>query len=234
MRPERGVLITGASRGIGRALAEYFLQCGDFVFGVSRGEASVSHERYRHISVDVTDEKAVLTLFSELSRDQQRVDVLINNAGIASMNHSLLTPLSTAQRVINVNFLATFLFAREAAKLMRAGKMGRIVNFTTVAAPLSLEGEAIYAASKEAVTKLTQVMAKELGDLGITVNAVGPTPIRTDLIRGVSEEKLERLIRRQAIKRFGEMRDVINVVEFLISPESDFITGQTIYLGGIS
>jgi 3-oxoacyl-[acyl-carrier protein] reductase len=102
-----------------------------------------------------------------------------------------------------------------------------------VAVPLKLEGEAVYAASKAAVISLTQILAREFADLGVTVNAIGPTPIRTDLIRGVSPEKLDALIERQAIKRYGEPRDVIQVIDFFVQPTSDFVTGQVIFLGGV-
>jgi 3-oxoacyl-[acyl-carrier protein] reductase len=149
------------------------------------------------------------------------------------MNHSLLTPLRVANNIISTNFIGTFLFCREAARLMQLGRYGRIVNFVTVAVPLKLEGEAIYAASKAAVMSLTHVLAREFANFGITVNAIGPTPVKTDLIRGVPEEKLDALIGRQAIKRYGEPRDVINVIDFLVQPASDFITGQVVFLGGV-
>lgn len=113
-------------------------------------------------------------------------------------------------------------------------KSGRIVNFATVATPLRLEGEAIYAASKAAVESFTQVLARELGQTGVTVNAVGPTPVPTDLIKSVPQEKMDALLARQAIRRFGTMKDIINVVDFFASPQSDFITGQVIYLGGVT
>jgi 3-oxoacyl-[acyl-carrier protein] reductase len=116
---------------------------------------------------------------------------------------------------------------------MQVHRYGRIVNFVTVAVPLKLEGEAIYAASKAAVISLTQVLARELADLGITVNAIGPTPIKTDLVRGVSPDKLNALVDRQAIKRYGEPRDVINVIDFFMQPASDFVTGQVVFLGGV-
>jgi 3-oxoacyl-[acyl-carrier protein] reductase len=149
------------------------------------------------------------------------------------MNHSLLTPIGVVNKIIETNFIGTFLFCREAARLMQRRRYGRIVNFTTVAVPLKLEGEAIYAASKAAVISLTQVLARELASLGITVNAIGPTPIKTDLIRGVSQEKLDALIQRQAIRRYGEPRDVINVIDFFVQPASDFVTGQVMFLGGV-
>ena len=105
---------------------------------------------------------------------------------------------------------------------------------TTVATPLRLEGEAIYAASKAAVLNLTQVLARELAPLGITVNAVGPTPVKTDLIRSVPQDKLDALLARQAIPRFGEPEDVINVVDFFLQRSSGFVTGQNSYLGGVT
>jgi 3-oxoacyl-[acyl-carrier protein] reductase len=120
------------------------------------------------------------------------------------------------------------------AKLMRSTDNARIVNFTTIAHPLNLEGEAIYAASKAAVESLTRILSRELAELKITVNAVGPTPIDTDLIRGVPEDKMKALLSRQSIQRMGKVTDVINAIDFYLSEESDFITGQVLYLGGVS
>src|SRR5205823_9177120 len=141
-------------------------------------------------------------------------------------NHSLLTPITTVNKIMQTNFVGTFLLCREAARVMQMRRYGRIVNFTTVAVPLKLEGEAIYAASKAAVISLTEILAREFSEFGITVNAIGPVPIKTDLIRGIPAEKLEALISRQAIKRYGETRDVIQVIDFFIDPATDFVTGQ--------
>ncbi len=227
------ILITGTRKGIGLSLAKYYAAQGWRVVGCSRQPMEDKIEGYRHECLDVTDELSVKKLFSSIRKKEGRLDALVNNAGIASMNHSLLTPLSTVERILSTNVVATFLFCREAARIMQVNKSGRIVNFTTVAVPLKLEGEAVYAASKSAVISLTEILAREFADFGITVNAVGPTPIRTDLIRGVSEEKLQKLIDRQAIRRFGLAEDVINIVDFYLNPQSSFVTGQVLFLGGV-
>lgn len=233
MTEPRLMVITGVRKGIGRYLAEYYAQKGFFVIGCSRGKIDYDLPNFQHFCVNVTEESAVRKLFSQVRQFSGSLQILINNAGIGLMNHALLTPVDSVHKIMNTNFLGTFLCCREAAKLMQNKQYGRIVNFTSVATPLKLEGEAIYAASKAAVTSLTQILAREFGQLGITVNAVGPTPIKTDLIRSVPEDKLKHLIKQQAIHRFGEFKDVANVIDFFIKPESDFVTGQIIFLGGI-
>jgi 3-oxoacyl-[acyl-carrier protein] reductase len=226
-------LITGTSKGIGRFLAERYLAQGHEVVGCSRGPIDLAAAAYTHFELDVGDERRVKPVFAGIRRRFGRLDHLINNAGIASMNHSLLTPTSTLKRILDTNLIGTFLFSREAAKLMKAAAFGRIVNFTTVAVPLKLEGEAAYVASKAAVQSLTDVLAKEFAPFGVTVNAIGPVPIETDLIRAVPKEKIERLVSLQAIKRLGTLDDVANVVDFFLKPESGFVTGQKIFLGGL-
>jgi len=233
MNEKQIILITGTRKGIGRHLAEYYSHKGHHVIGCSRRPVEYELTNYKHFCLDVSEEAVVKQLFADIYKLHNRLDVLINNAGIASMNHILLTPMKTVKKILNTNFTGTFLFCREAAKLMQKNRFGRIVNFSTVAVPLKLEGEAVYASSKAAVISLTQILAKELAKFGITTNAIGPTPVKTDLIRSVPEQKLEDLINRQAIRRYGEFRDIANVIDFFIKPESDFVTGQVIYLGGI-
>lgn len=225
-------LITGTSKGIGRHLAEHYLARGHQVIGVSRGESPLNGANYLHCSADVTDEPAVLKLCERIRREFGGLDHLINNAGIAAMNHMLLTPVATLRRILDVNVTGSFLFSREAAKIMQRAKRGRIVNFSTVAVAFDLEGEAAYVASKAAVEALTRVMARELAAYGITVNAVGPVPVDTDLIRAVPKPKIDALVQRQAIKRLGTLDDVTNVVDFYLDPRSSFVTGQVLYLGG--
>ena len=233
MAENKVVLITGTRKGIGRALVEHYAGTGHHVVGCSRSPFEGDLPNYRHCCLDVGDESAVKEMFSLIRKREGRLDVLINNAGIASMNHSLLTPIATVNNIMETNFTGTFLCCREAARLMQLNGYGRIVNFTSVAVPLKIEGEAAYAASKAAVISLTQILAREFADFGITVNAIGPGPIKTDLIAGVSQEKLDALIERQAIRRYGEPRDVINVIEFFVDSASDFVTGQVIFMGGV-
>lgn len=225
-------LITGASRGIGRRLAEHFCKAGHQVVGCSRREPDWQHERYRHVGANVSDEQDVKAVFRTVRKEYGRLDNLINNAGVASMNHSLLTPLESVHKVLDTNVVGCFLFCREAAKLMKKNQHGRIVNFSTVAVPFKLEGESVYVASKAAVQGLTEVLSREFADYGITVNTVGPVPIETDLIRSVPRDKIEKIVRRQAIKRMGTFDDVVNVVAFFLKPESNFVTGQHVFLGG--
>jgi 3-oxoacyl-[acyl-carrier protein] reductase len=233
MNDRKTMLVTGTRKGIGKYLAEYYVERGFRVVGCSRTPPDWTLHDYHHYSADVADEIAVREMFRDVRHRFGGIRVLVNNAGIASMNHVLLTPLSVVRDIFSTNVLGTFLLCREAARSMAAAGGGRIVNFATVATPLRLEGEAIYAASKAAVESLTQVLARELAPFQITVNAVGPTPIETDLIRSVPKEKIDRLLARQAIARMGEMRDISNVIDFFIRDESDFITGQVIFLGGL-
>lgn len=228
------VFITGTRKGIGRYLAQHFVRKGAVVEGCSRKEIDWQLENYTHHIADVADESQIKTIMSSIQKRHGRLDITINNAGIASMNHSLLTPASMVDRIMATNFRGTFIVCRESAKLMKKRRYGRIVNFSTIAAPMRLEGEAIYAASKSAVTTLTQILAREFADFGITCNVVGPTPIDTDLIRAVPKDKIDHLVQNLAIKRLGCFEDVANVIDFFVKPESGYITGQILYLGGVN
>jgi 3-oxoacyl-[acyl-carrier protein] reductase len=231
-RPQEAIVITGASRGIGRSLAEKFLERGWTVFGCSRTPSDLHHARYTHFELDVADEKAVVHMFAAVRKSVTPLYAVINNAGSASMNHMLTTPVATMEKLWRVNVLGTMICCREAAKILARRKRGRILNCGSVAVPWSLEGESVYTATKAAVEAYTRVIARELGDSGVTVNSVSPNPVKTDLIAGVPIEKMDRLVARQSIKRYGTVEDVLRVVDFFLDPASDFVTGQVVYLGG--
>lgn len=230
----RNIMITGASRGIGKALVKHFLAMGDTVIGVSRSESDIASNNYHHFLADVSKETDAKRIFTSVKKQLGALDVLINNAGIARMNAFALTPIDNVQEIMNTNFMGTFIFCQKAINLLRKSPNGRIINLSTVAVPLNLAGEAAYAASKSAVETLTRIMAKELGSFGITCNAIGPSPIATQLISGVGEDKINKLIQQQAIKKMAKVEDVTNIVDFYLNPSSHMITGQIIYLGGIS
>lgn len=233
MTENKLMLITGTRKGIGRFLAEYYIEKGYYVIGCSRGESDLIHRNYKHYCLDVSIESQVKNLFSDLRKKFRRLDVLINNAGVASMNHSLLTPISTVRKILDTNVVGNFIFSREAAKIMKTNNFGRIINFATFAIPFKLEGEAIYAASKAAVVTLTEVLSREYAPFNITVNAVAPPAVQTDLIRGVAEEKMKKLLNRQSIPRYGTSKEVCSVIDFFIEPENEMVNGQIIYMGGI-
>lgn len=234
MNPKmKTILITGNRKGIGRYLSEYYLEKGFNVVGCSRSETDLSHENYTHFLCDVKVETQVKTTVKEIKKQNGGIDVLINNAGKASLNHSILTPSETVKDLFETNYLGTFLFSRECSKHMIKKKWGRIINFSTIAVPLDLEGEMVYASSKSAIEKMSRIMSKELSTYNITINTLGPTPVYTDLIKVVPKDKVEEIINMQTIKRFGSFEDISNVTDFFISDKSSFITGQKIYLGGL-
>lgn len=228
------IAVTGTHKGLGKRIAEYFLDKGDIVAGCSRHEDEIGHKNYMHCKADVCNENQVSMFARNVRKELGHVDVLINNAGIASMNHFLMTPMDTAKRLMDVNYFGSLICIRAFLNLLKKAEHPRVINFSTVAVPLCLEGEMAYASSKAAVENLTRILAKEIATFGITVNAVGPTPIQTDLIAKVPEEKLKNILDHQAIHRFGTFEDVINVIQFFANPNSDFVTGQVVYLGGVT
>ncbi len=232
MTEKNVILISGTSKGIGEYLVGHYLKKGFIVIGCSRRTYNKKINNYHHFSLDITDEKLVKKMFLNIRKNFKKIDVLINNAGLASMNHSLLTPSRKAQEIINTNFMGTFILSREAAKIMLNKSFGRIINLTTVGTQMKLEGEAIYTASKAAVENLTVVMSREFSNYGITVNGIGPTPAMTDLIKFVPKSKIQNIIDQLAFNRLTEMDDITNVIDFFISKKSNYITGQLIYLGG--
>jgi 3-oxoacyl-[acyl-carrier protein] reductase len=213
-------------------MAEHFLNLGDTVIGCARSEATLQHPNYQHYTADLSEAADVAAMMSAIRRDERSLDVLINNAAVAMMGASALQPPAVARKMIDLNLCSLIHVTHDAIRLLRSASNPRIVNLTSVAVPLRLEGEAVYSATKAAVEQWTRVLARELGPLGITVNAIGPGPTDTDLLRGVAREKLDNLVANQAISRWTTMADIMHVTEFFLHPASDMITGQVLYFGG--
>lgn len=227
------VLVTGSSRGVGDILAQHFLAEGATVIGVSRGPAACHHERYQHHQVDIADPAQVQSLFATLRTTVGRLDIVVNNAAVLTSQYALIMPAGAAQAMLNLNVLAPFLVSREAAKLMRKTKSGRIINISSMAVGLEPEGDSVYAASKAALTMLSNVMAKEFASFNVTCNTLGITAIETDMLRQLPRDKIDAVVARLPIPRYATSDDIINALDFFASERSSYVTAQTLYLGGV-
>jgi 3-oxoacyl-[acyl-carrier protein] reductase len=202
---------------------------GHRVLGCSRGENDWTLHGYKHYVADVSDEKPVKGLFADIQRTYGRLDHLTNNAGIASMNHTLLTPLSTVHGVLNTNVVGTFLFCREAAKLMQTQNYGHLVNITTVAVPLKSTGEAIYVASKAAVPQLDRGFGQRICSTWQNRQRRRPSAHR-DRFDSLGAKGEDRPVAGNAGNQsYWVFADVANVIDFYLKNESGFITGQSVF-----
>ena len=230
---DRVVVVTGARKGLGHMLVNHFLAAGAQVIGISRGEASISHPAYAHHRIDVGDDGAVRGLFAELARGRGRVDIVVNNAAVLTSMHAMLMPASRAEEMVRTNFLGLLYVSREAAKLMRKSKWGRIINIGSMASTLEPIGDSVYAASKAAAMTLTGVLAKEFSSYGVTVNTLAVTAFETDMLDQLPREKVDAVIASLPLPRYPTADDITNVVDFFASPRSSYVTAQTVYLGGV-
>jgi 3-oxoacyl-[acyl-carrier protein] reductase len=223
------VVVTGASRGLGRFCAEQLSSRGYRVIGLGRNPDSAAPFEMR--AADVSDASSVATVLKEFRRDPSMY-ALINAAGIASMNLVITTPAETVSRIIATNLLGTIYCCQQIAPALIKRGSGRIINFSTLGVPLAIKGEAIYIASKAGVEGFTRVFARELAPHGVTVNAVAPGPIDTALLAKVPRERIDAVVQQQIIPRQGTPQDVWNIVSQLLAPESSMISGQTLVVGG--
>jgi len=227
------MVISGTRKGIGKCLAEYYVERGFQVIGCSRGQIDFTLGNYQHFYLDVCDEANVKKMFRDVRKTYGRLDVLINNTGVdLASGPALLVSYKSALKTIETNVLGTFLLSRESAKIMMKKSFGRIVNFGSMYVKHEVKGAAIYTASKAAIISLTRVIAKEIYSFGITCNVIAPSAIKTDLMDTIDDNVLKVVLSQNAIPEIGQIEDIYNTIDWLIKPDSNAITGQVIYLGG--
>jgi 3-oxoacyl-[acyl-carrier protein] reductase len=227
------IIVTGARKGIGKILAEYFLEEGATVIGISRQESSINHSSYNHISLDITKGSEVQSAFTKIGKEFKKIDILVNNAAVLTSQYSLIMSEKNARDMIETNVLGTFFVSKECAKIMIKNKSGRIINIGSMASALEPMGDAVYAASKSAVITLANVLAKEFSHFNVTCNTLAITAFETDMMKNIPKEKLDQIIKALPVPRYAKIEDIINVVDFFSSERSDYITAQTLFLGGV-
>lgn len=232
---ERGsVLITGTSRGLGKALAERFLNSGLAVFGCSRQASVIDHAAYKHFVVDVGDASSVVSMIKQIAVFKVPVNLLINNAGISQASLGILTRTDSAQDILRTNLLGNFLVSRETLKLMQRQRYGRIVNFSSINVPLGSVGSALYNASKAGVEAMAKALTRECGNADITINTLGLSLVaNSGMLESLSAKALaskqESLLKPKVL----EVEEVMHAINFFASPLARNISCQTVYFGGI-
>jgi 3-oxoacyl-[acyl-carrier protein] reductase len=233
-------LVTGASRGIGRAIALALAAKGFRVVGTATtaagaagiGEALAAHAGCRGIVLDVTDGDAVGAAIDAVVRDGGALHVLVNNAGITRDMLSMRMKDDDWNAVLATNLTAVFRASRAAIRPMMKQRYGRIVNITSVVGASGNPGQANYAAAKAGVAGMTRSLAREVGSRGITVNCVAPGFIETDMTRSLAEAQSAALLAQIPVGRLGQASEVAAAVTFLASPEASYITGTELHVNG--
>lgn len=226
-------LVTGSRRGVGRLITEHLLKNGACVAGFARGEATFEHHNYVHFQVDVGEPASVQKGFAALKKVTDVIHIVVNNAAVLTSQYAMIMPPAAAQAMINTNLLGTFMVSREASKMMRKTKWGRIINIGSMAASLEPIGDSVYAACKAGASTLANVMAKELAPLNVTCNTLGISGIQSAMLTQLPKDKIAAVIAGLPLPRFAEPDDILNVVDFFASERSSYITAQTVFLGGV-
>ena len=234
-------IVTGASRGIGAAIAERLARDGFAVvvnYSANAGPAEAVVGKIKAnggsalaVRADVSDSGSIKAMFDASEKAFGGIDALVNNAGIMTLAKVADSDDAMLDRQIAVNLKGTFYGMREAARRMRNG--GRIVNFSTSVVGTKLETYSVYAATKAAVETMTAILSKELRGRNITVNAVAPGPVTTELfLEGKSPELVERMAKMNPMERLGTPEDIASVVSFLLGPDGRWINGQVLRANG--
>ena len=235
------VLVTGASRGIGRAAARALAAEGRQVIGTATTPAGADSVREalagfprpgRGVVLDVGDQGSVDALFAGLASDGGVPEVLVNNAGIARDGLLARMKPDTWDEVVSVNLGGVYRMCRAAVRPMMRARAGRIINVTSVVGVIGNAGQANYAAAKAGVAGFSKSLAREVAARGITVNTVAPGFIDTDMTRALPDEQRERLRSEIPLGRFGGAEEVASVIAFLASPGAAYLTGETIHVNG--
>ncbi len=243
MRFENQVaIVTGAGRGIGHAIAVRLASEGARVACVSRSEENarrtsdelniIRPEAARPYAVDVADHAAVQETGGRILQDFGKVDILINNAGVTRDGLSMRMPVADWDTVINTNLGGAFNFVQSVIRAMIKQRSGRIINISSVIGLIGNAGQTNYAASKAGLIGFTKSLARELASRGITVNAVAPGFIVTDMTGALSEEMQKKIVGQIPLARVGEPTDIASSVAFLASADAAYITGQVLCVDG--
>ena len=224
------ILVTGASKGLGNAIYKRLTEKGLSVYGLAR---NIDNLKSNSFKCDVTSYLELKKVANRIKKSGETISVLINSAGIASMNLALITPENVTRKIIETNLLGTIFCCQLFGPLLIRNKKGNIINFSTVAVPIGLAGESVYVASKAGVEGFTKSFAREMSKFNITVNCIAPGPIDTDLTKGVPQPLISEIIKRQIIQKKFSPNDICDLVEILIDNRVNSISGQTFYVGGI-
>lgn len=224
------IIVTGGSSGLGKAITEDLRQRGENVVTISR---SIDSENKNHFSCDITNYQSLKEVYLYLRKSSDKIRALVNCAGIASMNLAITTPPLITERVIRTNLIGTIYANQIFAPLLIKNKGGRIINFSTIAVHMGLKGESVYVASKAGVEGFSRVFAKELAPFNITVNCIAPGPIKTNLLKGISDEQIKKIVSNQTISQIMQPSAITEMVTLLLRDESRNITGEVINVGGV-
>ena len=234
-KESKKILITGASRGIGKDIALKSKEKGYEVLGTSTTNEGVSNLRENGIhglQLNLNDKKSVESFNYLLTQEHPDIAVLVNNAGITRDNIVLRMTEEEWMDVLNINLNGAFKISKTVLKFMLKKRWGRILNITSTSASTGNRGQANYAAAKAGIEAFSKSLAKEVGRRGITVNAIAPGYIQTDMTKVISEKVKEEILSQIPLSRFGKPEEISQLVDFLISDEASYITGQTIHING--